>query len=1361
MFKTGDPDTASRPAIITMPGQGELGVDDLSKLEVFGPHFWLKNGWDGGVTLGNGKHYPILITVCYVNNKYPTAPAYYNLLSYLLKTYHIKRNSVHLAGLSQGAFTSGALIMYEQTAGDETGMKMVTTLTALEGTPDPLPSPFSTWSRGFTAYKVWAKKYGGRYFYLEGSGTDNFRDGWHYADAMNDSVPGSAYFSYEGIGGGAHCCWNSMYDPNATNWTCAPATALGPNNAPSQAGTNQMGDYKASASIFQWMMKHGDTTLVGSTATAAPAPAPAPVPPPTVSAGSAQTITLPTNSVTLTGTASETNGTIAAYVWSQASGPSTATIGTATKAQTTVSGLVAGTYVFQLQATDGLGNKATATVQVTVNPAPAPAPAPVAPTTSSLPANVMKQVVVAEYRTWYITQDGKVWAYNNNSPLPVQFPIGGLKADTGAGGFNYFRILDEKGYVWTSKIDYTTNTTRIDTDTTGAAFGGSWYIDAYGHVGLTIRADSSVWYFGQDAYALFYTNGSLATMTGTNMKPTQLSPAGMKFKKVLFGGDGILGLTTSGQVYKWSYKGSRIPTLISTVRPAIDIFTSHLSANGCIIPDAGGNANMGYPYIWGTASTMWGGVNATTPTSVKALWKMTAPIKEISMDWNTIHFIDSLGNMYGCGYNSSGEVGNGEEFVGKYNYPGWPNYGWSFTDYENPTGIPVQIGKGTKWKHIYSNNWFGFYKYAMDANDSIYSWGRNKSLTLGNGLWNGYDGGQYHPNTLDVLKPTMVHPLTSVFTEYGYVPPTITVDAKRSIATSTATLTGKAKALSCVAVKKPAANGKDTVGYGIVSYQWTKVSGPAGGTITAPNAASTAVTGLTTGTYIFNLIATDDNTGTLSANDTIVVNAAPVPAPPVANAGNDQTIILPIASVTLSGSATGTSIKSYAWSQVSGPSTAIIATLAQAQTGISTLIAGTYIFQLKVTDSIGRTAYDSVNVIVNPALAVIVAPAPAPAPAPTPTVSYQNIPGTVQAETYSQMTGVTVETTTDAGGGQDASLIDAGDQISYNVNAAFSGAYSVNLRVATPYTGASFKLTNAAGYVLATVTVPFTGGWQKWSTLNININIPAGQQTLKIVSQNNFGFNLNWMQFSFLTATTVNDIPGTVQAEEYDNMIGVALETTTDSGGGKDAGVDGSDQMSYRVNVNASGAYTVGFRVASPYTGASFKLMDGKGNTLATIAVPNTGGWQTWKTVSATVNLTAGSQQTLVIVSQNVYPWNFNWMQFARQTTTTASSTEATASTNMIAAGTQTLSSGSEAAHFSLYPNPAIDQVTIDIANSFMGRLDVQVISVSGIVVRNYQLNKQMPAVQAPISLNGLARGMYIVRVQGLGWSMTEKVVKQ
>jgi len=259
LFNPSSLDTASRPVILTMPGQGEWGTTDYSKLQVYGPHYWLNNGWNGSITLGNGTHYPILITLTYVDGTTTDVANFHSVLTAILNAYHIKRNSVHIGGLSQGAFTAGAEISYEASPHDETGMKLVTSLVALEGRPDPPVTTYS-WYRGDTAYGVWAKKYNGKYFTLEGSGSDNFRDTWIEAGAMNDSLPGSAYFSYENLGGGAHCCWNDMWNPSNTNWTSVGT--LGPNNAPSQAGTNTMGDYQAPCNIFTWMLKQGDTSMV-------------------------------------------------------------------------------------------------------------------------------------------------------------------------------------------------------------------------------------------------------------------------------------------------------------------------------------------------------------------------------------------------------------------------------------------------------------------------------------------------------------------------------------------------------------------------------------------------------------------------------------------------------------------------------------------------------------------------------------------------------------------------------------------------------------------------------------------------------------------------------------------------------------------------------------------------------------------------------------------------------------------------------------------------------------------------------------------------------------------------------------------
>lgn len=84
----------------------------------------------------------------------------------------------------------------------------------------------------------------------------------------------------------------------------------------------------------------------------------------TANAGSDQTITLPTNSATLNGTAS-TGATT--YLWTKISGPGATTILNNTTATPTVTGLQAGVYVFQLSINSGAS---TDQVQVTVNAAP-------------------------------------------------------------------------------------------------------------------------------------------------------------------------------------------------------------------------------------------------------------------------------------------------------------------------------------------------------------------------------------------------------------------------------------------------------------------------------------------------------------------------------------------------------------------------------------------------------------------------------------------------------------------------------------------------------------------------------------------------------------------------------------------------------------------------------------------------------------------------------------------------------------------------------------------------------------------------------------------------------------------------------
>jgi len=90
------------------------------------------------------------------------------------------------------------------------------------------------------------------------------------------------------------------------------------------------------------------------------------------------------------------------------------------------------------------------------------------------------------------------------------------------------------------------------------------------------------------------------------------------------------------------------------------------------------------------------------------------------------------------------------------------------------------------------------------------------------------------------------------------------------------------------------------------------------------------------------------------------------PEPPVANAGNDQNIQLPASSFTLSGSGTTPqgSINNYTWTRVSGPDNPVINNASSATTSVSGFSAGTYVFQLQVTNDAGLSATDEVTITV-------------------------------------------------------------------------------------------------------------------------------------------------------------------------------------------------------------------------------------------------------------------------------------------------------------------------------------------------------------------------------------------------------------
>jgi hypothetical protein len=153
----------------------------------------------------------------------------------------------------------------------------------------------------------------------------------------------------------------------------------------------------------------------------------------------------------------------------------------------------------------------------------------------------------------------------------------------------------------------------------------------------------------------------------------------------------------------------------------------------------------------------------------------------------------------------------------------------------------------------------------------------------------------------------------------------------------------------------------------IVSYKWTKITG--GPTsIVLIDSAKTKVRGLKKGVYSFELKVKDNqglvdaDTMQLTVDTTVFVNHAPV-----ANAGSDQVMIWPWNSAIIDGTNStdpDSNIVSYKWVKIAGPSSFNIVNANIAQTPVTSLVEGTYTFELTVTDAQGLWSKDTMQVFV-------------------------------------------------------------------------------------------------------------------------------------------------------------------------------------------------------------------------------------------------------------------------------------------------------------------------------------------------------------------------------------------------------------
>jgi hypothetical protein len=107
----------------------------------------------------------------------------------------------------------------------------------------------------------------------------------------------------------------------------------------------------------------------------------------------------------------------------------------------------------------------------------------------------------------------------------------------------------------------------------------------------------------------------------------------------------------------------------------------------------------------------------------------------------------------------------------------------------------------------------------------------------------------------------------------------------------------------------------------------------------------------------------------------------------------------------------------------------------------------------------------------------------------------------------------------------------------------------------------------------------------------------------------------------------------------------VDIQATTDTGGGYNIGwIAAGEWLEYTVRVNNPGRYNVKVRVASSTTTGNLRLLLGGTDITGTWSVPNTGNYQTWTTLTKTVDLAPGQQ--ILRFEALAAGFNINWIEF-------------------------------------------------------------------------------------------------------------------
>ncbi len=927
------------PVILFLHGIGEAGngTSELNRVLKSGPPNLINKGqWP--------EDRPFIVISPQSYGGFFNADKLHNFIDYINDTYRTDKNRVYITGLSAGGMSTWNYLAAHQ--------DQVAAAIPIAGKGQ---NAIKNAGCAFKNIPIWA-------FHGSNDGTVKVNGSIVPVEEINSCSPKPSPLAkvtvYPGVG---HNSWSRTYD---------------------LSGMNQSTDAKYDPfdmDIYQWLLQY---SRGGET----------PNQTPTANAGKDINIQLPTSTdITISGSGIDPDGNIVSFQWTQVSGPAQLSLTGAKSKQVVVNELIAGTYNLKLTVTDNDGATASDNVKIIVTEIPNESPVVDAgnPVEATMPIdNVLLTGNVED-------KDGEIISYEweqidgpSSQILPsgVNCEVSGLTE----GEYTFaLTVTDDDGAQTSDQVKVTV---RAETSTSPPPATADCNCD---HV-ITPEKD--------------FINGD-----GLNIQPGDVIciQAGKYRSLNLFNFQGsaqnpITFINCGGQVIigdpDWHYgfvmNNNRYFRLTGTGDPNFEygIKIDNTHSSGLAISTRSSDYEIDHLEI---SNTGFAGMHLlTSPKCDPSTWRENFTMKNISIHDNYVH--DTHGEGFYIGhskYNGQTITCDGQKitvlphviknikvFNNTIKNTGWDGFQVScaiencdiFNNSVSNTGIEgkntqsagIVIGGGTAAR-LYNNvvthgNGAGIHVFGLGNtqifNNVVYD-------VVGDGIFigekstvkgwafeiinntivkTGRDGIRMY-NELSrnnkffnnlILNPASINDYSNEDKAYIYFLPRIPTENHQIANNYTHKSIDNAKFVNVgnkdfrLQAASPAMDkGRDVSGLGI-NKDALNVSRPQGGAFDA-------------GAFEFKSGQTNSN------------------KPPIANAGQDLKVELPIDSITIVGSGKDVDgqVFSYEWTQEDGPTEALMNHVKSNKVTVCKLVEGSYTFRLTVMDDDGATAFDEVTIV--------------------------------------------------------------------------------------------------------------------------------------------------------------------------------------------------------------------------------------------------------------------------------------------------------------------------------------------------------------------------------------------------------------